>query len=153
MIYDEKWALNEAVKYADISKCKSKRGVIIWNRFTGMVGAGWNRPPFPFKCDGSEECRCDCAKTAVHAEQVALLDMISSNRSSHPYECEMLHVKSVDGIPVFSDKPSCWQCSKLILEAKIPVMWLYLKDGLKSYTSEEFHQITLYNNNLYTNKY
>jgi hypothetical protein len=57
----------------------------------------------------------------------------------------MIHVKAVDEEAVFSIQPSCWQCSKLILEANIGKMWLYLEGGLKSYTTEEFHKETLLN--------
>ncbi len=60
-------------------------------------------------------------------------------------ECEMLHVKSVDGKAVFSEKPSCWQCSKLILASGLPTMWLYQKEGFVRYSAEEFHEQTLIN--------
>ncbi len=143
--YDENWALNEAVKFANQSSCRSKRGVIIWHRYRGLLGWGFNNIPQPFKCDGSDECKKQCAKTAIHAEQQALLNFSGYALVN---ECEMLHVKSVDGKAVFSEKPSCWQCSKLILASGIKFMWLYTKDGLVKWSAEEFHRETLKNNNL-----
>ena len=147
-MFDENWALLEATKIASESPCQSKRGVIIWHREHGIVSGGYNNQPSGFSCDGSEKCRCNCAKTAVHAEQAALIKAISVEKRFSLSECEMLHVKSVEGNAVFSEKPRCWQCSKLILEAGLDKMWLYLESGLKSYSAEDFHKITLENNDL-----
>jgi len=141
--YDEEWALKEAVKASLNSNCKSKRGVVIWNRATGLVSIGFNAPPKPLICDGSETCRANCAKTAVHAEQAAL---IGARGYVFPLsECEMIHVKSIDGVAVTSEKPSCWQCSKLILAAGVKSMWLYQKEGFVEYTALDFHDKTLIN--------
>lgn len=146
-IWTEKWALEEAVNAASHSKCKSQRGVVIWDRATGNIVYGWNAPPKPFKCDGSDECRANCSKTAVHAEQSALMKMLN-NYDMNINECEMIHVKIVDDEPVFSEKPSCWQCSKLILESGLKSMWLYQKDGYVEYNPIEFHRLTLENCNI-----
>lgn len=144
--YDENWALIEASKIAVNSPCKSKRGVIIWNRTHGLISFGWNAPPLPFVCDGTDACKSSCSKTAVHAEQAAIINFLDSNMNIS--ECEMLHVKVIDGKAVVSEKPSCWQCSKLILSAGIKYMWLYTINGLIRYTPEEFHKQTIKNCNL-----
>lgn len=148
--YDERWALQQAVIAASYSKCKSQRGVVIWNRNTGQIVYGWNAPPKPYTCDGSEACRKNCAKTAVHAEQAALIEMTGSQVPSnmHIKHCEMIHVKIVEGKAVTSEKPSCWQCSKLILAAGLKAMWLYQPEGFVEYTPENFHEQTLINCNL-----
>ena len=145
MIYieelDENWALKEAINCANQSPCRSKRGVIIWNRTSGVETYGFNEPPPPLICDGSDACKANCAKTAVHAEQAALLHF-------KPYkyrEYEMIHVKTIGGEAVHSLQPSCWQCSKLILAAGIKYMWLYQKEGLVRYTALDFHNKTLIN--------
>lgn len=145
--FNEEWALTEAVKAAINSNCKSKRGVAIWSRKDGLITTGYNRPPKPFICDGSDACRANCAKTAVHAEQAALMKIIQcpSFIMLGNNDLEMIHVKVVDGQPVVSEKPSCWQCSKLILEAGIKYMWLYQAEGFVRYTAEEFHEKTLIN--------
>lgn len=144
-MYDEKWALNQAVQAAKNSNCKSKRGVVIWNRETGIISYGWNAPPKPMVCDGSEACRANCAKTAVHAEQAALIETIDRKSFTNIKECEMIHVKIIDGEAVTSEKPSCWQCSKLILASGLKSMWLYQKEGFVEYSALEFHNQTLIN--------
>lgn len=142
--YSENWALGMAIQASLRSPCKSKRGVVIWNRQTGLVSEGCNAPPIPFKCDGTDACKASCSKTAVHAEQAAILAIPAEQE----YPLEMIHVKTVNGEAVPSDKPSCWQCSKLILQSKIQYMWLLKEEGLVRYTAEEFHKQTLANNNL-----
>lgn len=142
-IYDEKWALKLAVKAAKKSKCQSQRGVVIWHRKYGLMTSGWNAPPKPFKCDGSDACRANCAKTALHAEQAAILKFHFINVLIS--DCEMIHVKIIDGKAVTSEKPSCWQCSKLILASGLKAMWLYQKEGYVRYTALDFHQKTLVN--------
>lgn len=139
------WALNEAVKEAAKSKCQSQRGVVIWNERNGLMGSGHNRPPLPFICDGSDKCRANCGKTAVHAEQNALLDFTRRKHDIDLSECEMIHIKIIDGVAVPSKEPSCWQCSKLILEAGLRAMWLYQDEGLVRYTPTEFHKATMDN--------
>ncbi len=145
MDYDEKYALQHAVEYAKESKCKSKRGVVIWHREKGLMASGWNAPPSPFICDGSDACKATCSKTALHAEQVAIIKALKMHDYLIIRECEMIHVKVVDGLAVTSEKPSCWQCSKLILESGLKSMWLYQKEGLVEYTAEDFHNKTLIN--------
>ncbi len=146
--FDEKWALDKAVSTAKNSNCKSQRGVIIWDRTFGFVSEGWNAPPKPFICDGTDKCRSNCAKTAVHAEQAALMKL-PAYFIKHPmqslHHLEMLHVKIVGDEAVISEKPSCWQCSKLILASGIKSMWLYEKSGFVEYTPELFHKLTLEN--------
>jgi len=144
-------ALKFAITAAKQSPCqKSKRGVVLWknrdgnpNYFTHGVTLGCNHLPKPFVCDGSAACREACSKTCVHAEQ----DVIIKARFCL-FEFDMLHVKVVNGEAVPSGPPSCWQCSKLILNANIRLMWLLHEDGLSSYTPEEFHNLTLKHCNL-----
>lgn len=141
--YDENWALNRAAEISKNSPCQSKRGVIIWDRDFGLISTGYNSPPDRKDCNGSDKCKLNCNKTAIHAEQMAILNI---NDNIHKYKNpEMLHIKTIDGKPVFSDKPCCWQCSKLILKLGIKYMWLYKKEGLVKYLSEDFHNQTLKN--------
>lgn len=145
-MYNEKMALKAAVSSAKNSNCKSKRGVVIFHRTWGIISEGWNAPPKPFICDGSDDCRANCAKTAVHAEQAALMEYLRYPNEEYPIsECEMLHVKIIDGKAVVSEKPSCWQCSKLILASGLKSMWLYQAEGFVEYTPEDFHKQTLIN--------
>jgi deoxycytidylate deaminase len=144
--YNETWALSKALEASLNSPCKSKRGVVIWDREFGLISTGYNAPPNPKNCDCSDACKLNCSKTAVHAEQLAILNIKDTlSKYNNP---EMLHVKSVDGKPVFSDKPSCHECSKLLLKVGIKYMWLYRAEGFTKYDSKEFHRQTLINCNL-----
>lgn len=143
--YTERDALKDAIIAASHSGChKSQRGVVIFHRRFGLHTSGTNYPPSPFSCDGSKECRKACNKICIHAEQDALL------KSGTPLlGYEMLHVKVVDDKAVPSGQPSCWQCSRLILAAKLRCMWLLHEDGLRSYMPLEFHALTLKEKGLY----
>lgn len=143
--YDENWALKKAAEIACKSPCRSKRGVVIWHRNYGYISGGYNEPLAPFICDGSDKCKNNCPKTAIHAEQRALMEIVKLPNLFKTSECEMLHVKVVDGKAVFSEKPSCWQCSKLILASGLKSMWLYQKEGLTEYSPLDFHQKTFEN--------
>lgn len=111
--------VDEAVGLAMISPCRSKRGVVICSKDGILIGSGFNNQPYPFYCDGSEACNKNCGKTAIHAEQAALLSA---------RECVlgawMLHVKAKQGKPCASMAPSCLECSKLILASGIA--WMHL---------------------------
>lgn len=144
---DETWALNVAIETACKSSCQSKRGVIVWNRELGCVGKGFNSPPKPLLCDGSDKCKSNCSKTAIHAEQRAVYQALQS-KVPDIGSLEIIHVKVVDGKAVPSGNPSCWQCSKLILEVGIPYVWLLHENGPKRYTALDFHEQTLKNNSI-----
>lgn len=142
-MFDERDALDRAIDVGLLSPCaKSRRGVVIFHREEGVVAVGCNHPPQPFACDGSAGCREHCGKVCVHAESAALHDL----RRRSPIAqgpLEMLHVKVVghEGVP--SGSPSCWQCSREVLEAGIATFWLLHEDGLHAYSAEDFHAATL----------
>lgn len=126
-----------AVEQSTCSPCQSKRGVVI---FWGIeiISHGYNFKPRGFDCDGSDACKANCRREAVHAEQMALLAA-----GSRAHASQLIHVKSVDGKLVPSGGPSCVECSKLIRAAGLAWVWLYHEDGWKRYTSEEFHRLSL----------
>lgn len=145
---DENEALAKAVEAASWSKClKSQRGVVIWRRSGGVLSQGFNFP-VTTACDGSDACKADCAKRCIHAEQHALMEAQRYGKGVHG--AEMLHVKTVNGAPVPSGEPSCWQCSRVIATSDLAAMWLLVlnADGdpvLRRYTTREFHELTLTN--------
>lgn len=148
-------ALGWATGFGRLSPCaKSKRGVIIFRRDTGLITSGFNTPPTGFDCDGSDACRRDCGKVCVHAEVAAIL---RAGRDQENIEgAEMLHVKVVGGVAVPSGPPSCWQCSRAILFAGLSWMWLYEENPLvgqapilRRYGASEFHEATLRNCHLH----
>ena len=134
-------ALISAIDQAEQSPCsKSKRGVTIWCATTGFIyGFGFNTPPPRFGCDGSYACRHHCNKLCTHAELNAIMDCGTNGG----YGNELLHVKVVDGHTATSGPPSCWQCSRQIVDAGIDGVWLLHDAGWKRYTAEEFHEATL----------
>jgi len=116
---DYKLWVDHAVQVAMQSPCQSKRGVVIWNGTPRWISDGFNNQPAPFRCDGTERCKKTCGKTAVHAEQSAIVKAEESLTES-----SMLHAKASIGIPCASVAPSCLECSKLILAAGI--RWMHL---------------------------
>lgn len=112
------WVVERAVEVAMQSPCQSKRGVVIWSG-DSFISSGFNHQPKPFVCDGTDRCKLNCGKTAIHAEQMAIL-----HGGASPRGASMLHVKAYYGVPCASMAPSCLQCSKLILYSGIA--WMYL---------------------------
>ena len=144
---DEHEALEYAVEAAKQSPCvKSQRGVVIWRRdMTLPISVGWNHPPAPHECGRNEACRAACNKLCIHAEMDAILKALETRGVADFY---LLHVKVVDGKAVPSGLPSCWQCSRLILQCRMKAVWLLHESGLQAYDPEEFHWYTLDNNSL-----
>lgn len=126
-------ALKFAVEAAFNSPCQSKRGVVIWDEY-GVVSVGCNHISKPYYCDGSVKCKLSCSRTAIHAEQIAIIE---GNRS-RLIGAQMLHIKVVDGLPHISDGPSCLMCAKLLLAAGLAGMWLFHLAGWKFYPAVEF---------------
>jgi deoxycytidylate deaminase len=135
---------------------KSKRGVVIFHPSGNIVAMGCNRPPrigWPpqlhgveqtmraRECDGSAACRESCAKRCIHAESTAVRTLVYSfaqtmlemrvtdqrRQRAMLGEFELVHVKiGADGDLVAGGGPSCWQCSREILDVGIGFVWLYL---------------------------
>lgn len=152
-----------AVSMARKSPCaNSKRGAVVFDpkAISGrdghpvVFGVGYNGAPLG-RCDASPECIRDCAKRCVHAEARALRSLRESPASDDIDRYDMLHVKIGDhGYLVAGGGPSCWQCSREILESGIAGMWLFeIRAPLPGrsdpsevwvrYTPLEFHQATL----------
>ena len=148
-----------AVGMARMSPCaKSKRGVVAYSDAQAphlspiILGLGYNHPALGI-CDGSPECKRDCAKLCTHAEAAAVREAMErapsrSMDSEHPIY--LVHVKVVQSYMVPGGGPSCWQCSKLIIDhTAIRGVWLYETTvsapdpEWKFYTSGDFHIATL----------
>lgn len=122
-------AIEAARASAVWSPCaKSKRGASLFcvaaNGAEVLVAVGFNGQPEGFSCTGTEACRRDCAKLCVHAEQRALQQLGCDDRDGNAI-VELVHVKVVDGLVVSGGPPSCWQCSRLVVEAGIRGVWLF----------------------------
>jgi hypothetical protein len=126
---------------------KSKRGVVLFNREKSdqvadqwnepavtpqtypilvnevIAGRGFNGQPLGFSCTGSSVCRRDCSKLCVHAEQRAIW---SAGSLDDVVDLELVHVKVDEtGVIVAGGNPSCWQCSRFVLDVGIRGVWLY----------------------------
>lgn len=159
--------LDTIARALGVDSCrKSARRVIVFDPNTlRILGAGYNAPPCPLACDGSEACRRDCAKICIHAEQMAITRATAENKSQHLTGLELVHGKFVDGNLVAGGPPSCWQCSKLVLEVDLRGVWLYqtpeslkrddrierIAPEWKFYNAVEFHWATLRECGLHNN--
>jgi deoxycytidylate deaminase len=153
------YIIDECIKTANRSPCiKSKRGCAIFyeNIYdteplseTGILGTGYNGLPIG-ECN--ENCKINCNKLAVHAEQRCIRqylknlylfnDSIISDWNKNT-TIHLIHAKTVDGVLVTSGGPSCWQCSREILDSGIDFVWLFHEEGWTSYNAANFHKLTL----------
>lgn len=160
------FVIEEAHIAAGGSPCqKSQRGAAVFEPRVAddpvrperaLIASGYNGPPPPMACDGSAACRRDCGKICEHAEARAIRGaMLDAPISYNLKGYEMVHVKVVSGVVVPGGPPSCWQCSRTILDVRLDAMWLYEDDNWRSrgvwrrYTAKEFHEATLLNAGLY----
>jgi deoxycytidylate deaminase len=127
-----KETLERAIAAATHSPCaKSKRGVCAYKEsaigasfgepFT-IIATAFNGPPSTLTCDNSGNCRQNCGKLCVHAEARAVRQVA---RNSQPDYIKLVHIKVVDGQPVPGGGPSCWQCSREILDVGLGGIWLF----------------------------
>lgn len=126
----------EAARHLVASCQKSRRVVFLKPRDEEIMIFGTNTPFIA--CTGTAECRRDCGKICVHAEQAALISAGPKAMGS-----EVFHLKIEDEKPVFSGPPSCVECSKLMLHAGVSGVWLYQESGWRRWTAVEFHEETL----------
>lgn len=162
-------AVHAAVSAASGSPCaKSKRGVCVYRvlpvtahrpgrdevvvaEVTDLLSVGYNRQPGG-ECDGVT-CRPVCGRICVHAEMAAIRNAVAVASAAlgvptpRLVGCEALHVKVVNDQLVPGGGPSCWQCSREVLDVGLDAFWLYenTADGPMwiRYTAESFHSATL----------
>lgn len=122
------FAIRAAVEAGRRSPCaKSKRGAAVFRRAcsTGccerVLGVGWNAQPVPFSCTGSSACKAACGKLCLHAEARA----IRAAWREWTGGVELVHAKVVNGLLVPGGGPSCWQCSREVLDVGLAAVWLY----------------------------
>lgn len=134
---------------------KSHRAAVIfkWSRrhdaeHVDVLTVAVNGPPYGFRCSRDEACRLHCGKVCVHAEEGALLYTAPNDT----YGAEILHAKVVGGQIVASGPPSCWQCSRAILERGLAGVWLLHDSGWRRYVPDDFHEMTLNNHGLPTHR-
>lgn len=132
-----------AVEEAKKSTCKkSQRGAVIVKNGE-VYGVGYNKVTDETYCnpcirenirDNSRAELC----SAVHAEQVAILDALKKGRNLEG--SRLYHIKVKDGEVRPSEDVSCTVCSRLVLESGIGEFVLLHKSGFVLYDSEEFNR-------------
>lgn len=131
-----RFAIEAARLAATQSPCaKSARGAALFyvtgNGTEVTIAVGFNGQPEGFACTGTDACRRDCAKLCVHAEQRALQQLGNDDREGNDI-IDLVHVKVVGSKVVPGGSPSCWQCSRLVVEAGIRGVWLFEKTDCPS---------------------
>jgi len=117
-----------AEELAARSQCRSRRGAVLYYEPIGhavrLKGSGFNGPPGPFACPGRDRCKGICGQLCVHAEMRALRGVSNPGRP-----LDLVHVElGPDGHVTPSGGPSCWQCSREILDVGfVAGVWLYEK--------------------------
>lgn len=129
------FAIDAAVLAGAGAPCaKSRRGCAVFDPIEGVVlSTGHNGQASPRECRGDEACRKACTKLCCHAELRAivsgLIEVAAQDgelaRSQRLSGYELVHAKVKDGQLVAGGGPSCWQCSREVLENKLDAVWLY----------------------------
>lgn len=140
----KKEIIDRALKAAAKSPCqKSKRGCVAMAIYEGRqisIGEGFNGSP-DGTCDGSDQCKATCNKRCIHAEVRAMNDAEIGQDFHLDYS--IVHVKlGDDGKLAESGGPSCWQCSREVLERGVSGVWLYHSTGWKFYPARDFFDLT-----------
>lgn len=136
--------LKLAAEEAKKSTCKkSQRGAIIVKE-KEILGRGYNQVTIEELCnpcvrENIKDNRRVELCSAIHAEQMAMIDAIKSGKPLAG--SRMYHIKVKDGEMRPSGKPSCTVCSRMIHEAGIEFV-LWHKEGYGIYSPEEFNRLS-----------
>jgi hypothetical protein len=134
---------------------KSHRGAVVFDSASHVVhGWGFNAPPSPMVCAGTERCRKICRRICEHAEARAIdATLRAVNVETLAKDRRVLHLVHVklgpDDRLTPSGPPSCADCSKRILGCGfIKGVWLFESGNSKTpawcfYPAVEFHQRSL----------
>lgn len=116
-----------ALDAAEMSPCRSKRGVVLYDPASGAHrGSGYNGPPGG-TCPGRAICAGSCGQRSVHAEIRALRVADVYRRHTPRALLDLVHVELGPGRTVVScDGPSCAGCAAQILDSGfVGGVWLY----------------------------
>jgi dCMP deaminase len=135
-----------AEQIAKKSACKkSQRGSVIF-KDGEIIGEGFNKPTYyEMSCNPCvrEKIRDDTRYelcSSIHAEEMAIIDSVKHGKKLEG--SIMLHVKIKDGKNEPCGKPSCTECSKMVLESGIKEFVMREEGGYAIYPSEEFNRLS-----------
>ncbi len=139
--------IQQATEVAKKSTCqRSKCGAVIV-KDSQIIGQGFNSPP------SESQRRCKNKKDqyhqkvtdktcCVHAEQRAIMDALKN----HPDKLKGSKLFFIrldqDNNVLFAGKPYCTICSKMALDVGIKEFVLLHKQGIKSYDTEEYNELS-----------
>ncbi len=139
--------IDACIENALKSKCKRSRcGSIIIANEDMIIGQGYNSQP----CDIEGACFKDSLpanfksdKTCcVHAEQRAVIDALSLYpKLLHGSDLFFVRLDA-DGKPESCGEPYCTICSKMALDAGVRRFILYHADGLRSYDTKRYNELS-----------
>lgn len=136
--------MNFAAKEAKKSTCKkSQRGVIIV-KDNQIIGRGYNKVMLKDLCDPcirkniKDNSKVELC-SAIHAEQMAIIDAVTHGKSLNGSKMYHIKVKNEEIRP--SGKPSCTICSRMLYEAGIKFI-LWHEDGYIIYSPEELNELS-----------
>ncbi|MBT3298753.1 hypothetical protein HN385_07515 [archaeon] len=129
-------------------KCGS---VIVKNN--QIIGEGYNTPPGQLLNQNNSQKRCHIKKDeynlkvtdktcCVHAEQRAIFDALK--KYGDEIEGSTIYFMRIDknDRPTFAGKPYCTICSKSILDVGISTFILKTEQGIISYDTEEYNNLS-----------
>lgn len=141
-----RYYLELAAIEATKSTCrKSQRGAILV-KDSEVIGKGYNKVTLEKLCspcireeikDNSRVELC----SAIHAEQMAIIDAKNKNKSKFLSGSKMYHIKIKNSQMRPSGKPSCAVCSRMICEAGIEFV-LWHKEGYAIYSPKELNELS-----------
>ncbi len=134
-----------AAEYARNSQCKkSKRGAIIV-KDGEIIGEGYNKVTIEELCNPciregiNDNSRAELC-SAIHAEQMAIIDAINNEKAL--IGSRMYHIKVKNREMRTSGNPSCTVCSRMIYESGIKEFVLLHEGGYVVYDAKEFNELS-----------
>lgn len=141
--------MERAAEVARLATCERSSCGSVIVKDGKIIGEGFNSPP-----KGMErQRRCGQNKTAyhqkvtdktccIHAEERAMVDALRQ----HPNQLEKSKLYFIrldeEGNRQFSGQPYCTLCSKLALEVGITEFLLWHQEGIMSYTTPEYNDLS-----------
>lgn len=144
-IKETEYFMKMAAEEAKNSACKkSQRGAIIV-KGGEIIGRGWNKVTYEKCCNPcvresiKDNSRVELC-SAIHAEQMAIIDSIKNGKSLNGSRMYHAKIKNGEAKPV--EDLSCTVCSRIIYESGVAEFVLLQKKGYVIYGSKELNELS-----------
>jgi|SRR3989344_1038409 len=141
--------IDKAIEIAKQSTCERAKCGSIIVKDNVIIGQGFNSPPSNLesqrRCNNSKENyhkKVTDKTCCVHAEQRAIMDALKNNPTRLKNSTLYFIRLSKENEKQFAGNPYCTICSKMALDVGIKEFILMHKDGIKSYNTEEYNQLS-----------